>query len=271
MPGKRMALPLAAVALAFALAFATDARAEQGVPIDIPTILPPEGWSFVGPFGRWDQAQLRRGFQVHSEACAGCHSLRHVAYRNLEALGIGFGPEDIKALAASSKVEDGPDENGKMFRRPALPADRIVPPYPNKEAARAANKGMYPPDLSLIVKARKGGREFLYDFLTGYVEAPPGFDLRRGMYYNTAVHGHQTGMAPALAPDLVVFDDGTEASVEQMATDVTAFLTWAADPHMETRKKVGLKVVIFLGLLTIVFIALKREVWAHLHRPSHAR
>ncbi len=268
----RRARRIAAGVLAMlgALALCPAAQAEQGVPIDIPSILPPEGWSFVGPFGRWDQAQLRRGFQVYSETCAGCHSLQHVAYRNLTALGIGFGPEDIKALAASSKLEDGPDENGKMFKRPALPADRIVPPYPNKEAARAANKGMLPPDLSLIVKARKGGRAFLFDFLTGYAKPPAGFELRRGMYFNTAVHGEQTGMAPPLAPDLVVFEDGTEASVQQMATDVTAFLTWTADPHLELRKKLGLKVVIFLALLTIMFIALKREVWAHLHHPRRA-
>jgi ubiquinol-cytochrome c reductase cytochrome c1 subunit len=264
-------LPVTAVLISGLLSavYARPAGAELGVPIEVPFEEVRE-WSFVGPLGRYDQAQLRRGFQVYMETCGSCHSLSQVAYRNLSALGIGFGPDDIKALAADFKVQDGPDESGKMFMRPATPADRLVPPYPNKEAARVANNGMYPPDLSLIAKARKGGPHFLRDFLIAYGEPPPDVSVRPGMYYNAAVSGQQTGMAPVLSNDLVSYEDGTEATVEQMAKDVTAFLVWTADPHMQARKTMGFKVVIFLALLTIMFIALKREVWAHLHRAPPA-
>jgi ubiquinol-cytochrome c reductase cytochrome c1 subunit len=228
-------------------------------------------WTFEGPVGHFDQAQLRRGFQVFMEACAACHSLRHVAYQDLSALGIGFGPEDIKALAADFKVQDGPDDNGKMFMRQAKPSDTFAPPYPNKEAARAANKGMYPPDLSLITRARRGGPDFLYAFLTKYGPPPAGFELTPGMSYNPVVSGQQTGMKPVLSDGYVDYVDGTEPTVAQMARDVTAFLAWAADPHLETRKALGLKAVIFLLLLTIMLIALKLEVWALLHRDHHPR
>ena len=265
MPRGRTSAPTLALLL-FTLS-AVPARADIGVSTEVPTeeAFP---WTFQGPLGRFDQAQLRRGFQVFTETCAGCHSLRYVAFRDLSALGIGFGPEDIKALAASYQVQDGPDENGKMFMRPAKAADDLPPPYTNKETARAANKGMYPPDLSLITRARTGGPDFLYALLTGYGQPPPNFATTPGMYYNAVVSGHQTGMQPPLSDGIVTYDDGTAATVPQMARDVTAFLAWAADPHMQERKALGFKVVIFLTLLTILFIALKLEVWAHLHPPS---
>jgi ubiquinol-cytochrome c reductase cytochrome b/c1 subunit len=253
-----------------AAAFApTPARAESTVSVDIP-VLEHKLWTFKGPFGSFDQAQLRRGLQVYNEACAACHSLRHVAYRNLSALGVGFGPEDIVAFAAEYQVEDGPGEDGKMYMRPARPGDYFAPPYPNKEAARVANKGMYPPDLSLMTRAREDGANFLYEFLIGYEDPPPGFQKTPGMYFNRTAPGQQTGMMPALADDYVDYDDGTRATVEQMAQDVTAFFAWAADPHMETRKELGLKVVIFLVLLTFMLIALKLEVWAPVHQRIHA-
>lgn len=230
--------------------------------------IPSQSWDFSGPLGRFDDAQLRRGFLVYMDACSACHSLRHVAYRDLSALGVGFGPEDIKALAAEFTVLDGPGEDGEMYERPARPYDRFVPPFPNTQAARAANSGMAPPDLSLITKARPGGADYIYAFLTGYVDEPEGAEVTPGMFYNLYAPGRQTGMVPVLFEDLVEYEDGTPATVEQMAEDVTAFLAWAADPHMEQRKKLGIKVVIFLTLLTIMFYALKREVWAHLHaRP----
>jgi ubiquinol-cytochrome c reductase cytochrome c1 subunit len=228
---------------------------------------PEPDWSFSGPFGRYDQSALRRGLQVYIDGCADCHSLRHVAYRSLSALGIGYGPEDIKAFAAEFEVEDGPDESGEMYMRPARPSDRFAPPYPNKEAARVDNKGMYPPDLSLITKARKDGANYLYAMLVGYTDPPEGEERVPGMYYNRYVPGHYTGMNAPLLDNLVAYDDGTEATVEQMSKDVTEFLAWAADPHMNDRKSLGIRVVIFLVLLTIMFIALKREVWAHLHTP----
>jgi len=233
--------------------------------------LPETDWTFTGLFGRYNDADLRRGFLVYMDACSTCHSLRHVAYRDLKALGVGFGPEDLKTIAAQFKVVAGPDDDGKMFKRPARPSDRFVPPYPNVQAAKAANKGMLPTDLSLITKARPGGPDFLYHFLTGYADAPADFDLAPGMYYNSAVSGHQTGMMPPLYDDLVLYDDGTDATVEQMSKDVTQFLAWAGDPHMDQRKRLGVKVVIFLALLTIMLIALKKEVWAHLRqRPQHS-
>jgi ubiquinol-cytochrome c reductase cytochrome c1 subunit len=260
---RRTTVLVAAALIAGALA--APARADTNALVLLPgeNLFP---WTFEGPLGRFDQAQLRRGFQVFMEGCAACHSLRHVAYQDLSALGVGFGPEDIKALAAEFKVPDGPDENGKMFLRPAKPADTFALPYPNKEAARVANKGMYPPDLSLITRARRGGHDFLYDFLTQYGPPPADFELGLGMTYNTAVSGRQTGMKAVLVDGFVDYEDGTPATADQMARDVTAFLAWAADPHMATRKALGLKVVIFLILLTTLFIALKMEVWAGLNR-----
>lgn len=227
--------------------------------------LPSPLWSFSGILGRYDQAALRRGFLVYMDTCSGCHSLRHVAYRDLSALGVGFAPEDIKPLAAQFKVEDGPDEEGKMFRRPARPSDRIVSRFPNKQAAQHANRGMYPPDLSLITKARRDGTDYLYAFLIGYDDAPAGAEVTAGMHFNRYAPGQQTGMEAVLTDDLVEFDDGTPATVDQMARDVTEFLSWAADPHRETRHNIGSRVVIFLFLLTLMLIALKREIWAHLH------
>ena len=248
-------------ALPAVIANAASTDGEEIEPPDLPD------WSFSGPFGRYDQAALRRGLQVYVEGCWDCHSLRHVAYRSLSALGIGYGPEDIKAFAADFDVVDGPDETGEMYERPARPSDRFAAPYPNKEAARAENKGMYPPDLSLITKARKDGANYLYSMLIGYTDPPAGVEPVPGMYYNKYVPGHFTGMNAPLLDNLVEYDDGTEATVEQMSQDVTEFLSWAADPHMNERKSLGLRVVIFLVLLTIMFIALKKEVWSHLYTP----
>lgn len=229
--------------------------------------VPAPDWSFSGPFGRYDQGALRRGLRVYVDGCSDCHSLRHVAYRSLSALGIGYGPEDIKAFAAEFEVEDGPNEAGEMYFRPARPSDRFAPPYPNKQAARLDNKGMYPPDLSLITKARPDGANYLYALLVGYTDPPAGDEPVPGMYYNKFAPGHYIGMKAPLLDNLVEYDDGTEATVEQMSKDVTEFLAWAADPHMNERKSLGIRVVIFLVLLTIMFIALKKEVWAHLHVP----
>ena len=250
---------------------AAPGRADGGARPELPSPL----WSFAGILGQYDEPSLRRGFLVYMDTCAGCHSLRHVAYRDLTALGVGFTPEDIKALAAQFKVEDGPNEEGKMFRRPARPSDRIVSRFPNKQAAQHANNGMYPPDLSLITKARRDGIDYLYAFLIGYGEAPAGFELNPGMHFNRFAPGQQTGMEPVLEDDLVEFDDGTPATADQMARDVTEFLAWAADPHREIRYSIGSRVVVFLFLLTMMLIALKREVWAHLHEkkpePGSAR
>ncbi|HSO43550.1 MAG TPA: cytochrome c1 [Rhodospirillales bacterium] len=263
--------PIARTLLALAIACiatlpATGGRADGGERAELPSPL----WSFAGILGRYDLAALRRGFLVYMDTCSGCHSLRHVAYRDLSALGVGFATEDIKALAAQFKVEDGPNEEGKMFRRPARPSDRIVSRFPNKQAARFANNGMYPPDLSLITKARRDGIDYLYAFLIGYGEPPAGFKLNPGMHFNRYAPWQQTGMEAVLEDDLVEFDDGTPATADQMARDVTEFLAWAADPHREARHSIGSRVVVFLFLLTLMLIALKREIWAHLHERKPA-
>ena len=259
----RLRVVATAAALAAALAGVGGTPATSAERAELPT----REWSFSGLFGRFDQAALRRGLTVYLDACAGCHSLRHVSYRNLHVLGVGFGPQDIKAFAAEFEVPDGPDESGEMFYRPALPTDRFVSPYITNAQARLANNGMFPPDLSLITKARPGQEDYLYAFLMGYEEPPGDAEVGPGMFHNPYAPGGQTGMPPSLFEDLVEYEDGTPATVEQMAADVTAFLAWTADPHMETRKSLGWRVVVFLALLTVLFIALKREVWAHLTEP----
>lgn len=216
-------------------------------------------WSFDGPFGYFDRAEAQRGLQVYLEVCAGCHGLGYVAYRDLE--GLGYDPESIKAIAALAEVEDGPDASGEMFIRPALPSDRFVDPFPNAAAAAAVNNGAAPPDLSLMVKARAGGADYLAALLTGYGEPPDGFELGDGQSYNAWFPGHRIAMPPPLWGDDVDYADGTEATVERQARDVTAFLAWAAEPSMERRKRLGLNVLLFTLAMTALFYAAKRKVW----------
>lgn len=217
-------------------------------------------WSYEGFFGTYDRASLQRGFQVFNEVCASCHSIEKLAYRHLEQIGI---PESgVKALAAEKEVSDGYNEEGELAKRQAKPSDNIVGPYRGEKHARASNNGSLPPDLSLINKARVGGANYVYAYLTGYKEeTPPGFELMDGMYYNTYFAGHQTAMAPPLTVDRVTYADGTRASVEQMAKDVTTFLQWAADPKMEERKRMGFKVMLFMFFFTLLLYMSKRKVW----------
>jgi ubiquinol-cytochrome c reductase cytochrome c1 subunit len=228
------------------------------------TPLPKQDWSFAGPFGHFEEAELQRGFTVYRQVCASCHGAGGLAYRNLA--GIGLDENRIAEIAAEHEVEDGPNDEGDMYMRPARAADRMVPPFANEQAARAANNGAYPPDLTLIVKARKGGADYIYGLLTGYVDEPPaGVTVGEGMYYNAYFPGHQIAMPPPLSEGGVDFEDGTPATVEQMARDLTTFLTWAASPELEARKRMGLKVLIFLVVLTGMLYALKRQVWSKLH------
>jgi cytochrome c1 len=224
---------------------------------------PAQKWEFDGFFGRFDHAALRRGFQVYKDVCASCHSLRLVAYRNL--LAIGFTEEQVKEVAAAYQVKDGPNDQGEMFDRPAKLSDRFVPPFPNAQAARVANNGALPPDLSLMVKARKGGADYLYAILTGYKDAPEGFQLNDGMMYNEYFMGHQIAMPQPLSDGQVEYADGTKNDLPQLARDVTAFLAWAAEPELEDRKSMGLKSLIFLVVLTALLYALKRQVWKDVH------
>ncbi|MDP6787048.1 MAG: cytochrome c1 [Rhodospirillales bacterium] len=244
-------------AVALALATGSASAAER------PKVAAQE-WSFGGLFGTFDRATLRRGVQVYNEVCASCHSLKFVAYRNLG--DIGYSGDEIKAMAAEFEITDGPNDDGDMFTRPAVPADRFAAPFENDNAARAANNGALPPDLSVITKARKGGADFIYGLLAGYLEEPPaGFELSDGMYYNKVFPGHQIAMSPPLDEDVVEYADGTKATTAQMSKDVTTFLAWAAEPEMEERKRLGIKVMLFLLVLTGLLYALKRKIWSDLH------
>ena len=241
-----------------AAAYAAPAFAASGVAV------PKQDWSFSGPLGTYDRGALQRGFQVYKEVCAACHGLRLVAYRNLSALG--FSEAEVKALAAAVEVQDKePNDQGEYFMRPGRPADHFKSPFANEQAARAANNGAYPPDLSLITKARFDGSNYLYALLTGYKAAPAGMTVPDGMNYNEYFPGHMIAMAAPLAEGSVTYADNTPSTVPQLAKDVTTFLTWAAEPEMEERKRLGVKVILFLLLMTGVFYAWKRKVWKDLH------
>lgn len=224
-------------------------------------VIPPKkmDWPHEGIFGKVDEISAQRGLQVYREVCAGCHGMKRIAFRNLES--IGFSEAEVKALAAEYTIVDGPNDDGEMYERPGIPADRFPSPYPNEQAARSVNNGAYPPDLSLIVKARLDGSNYLYSLLTGYKEAPEYMEMGSGMYYNMYFPGHQIAMAAPLSEGIISYQDETEATVEQMAWDLTNFMQWTAEPEMETRKRMGLKVMLYLFAFTIfMYIAMKR-VW----------
>jgi ubiquinol-cytochrome c reductase cytochrome c1 subunit len=220
-------------------------------------------WSFGGPFGTFDRGALRRGLQVYREVCATCHSLDLVAYRNLG--DVGFSEDEVKAIAAEYTVLDGPNEEGEMYQRPALPADRFVAPFPNEQAARVANAGALPPDLSVITKARAGGPDYIFALLAGYRDPPEGVEITGGTFYNLAFPGNQIAMPPLLFEGGIEYADGTPATVEQMAEDVVTFLAWAGEPTLEARKRLGVKVMLFLIVFTALLYAVKREVWKDVH------
>jgi len=220
-------------------------------------------WSFKGIFGTFDRASLQRGYQVYQEVCSGCHSVQHLSYRNLsEKGGPEFSVEEAKAIAAQFEVEDGPNSDGEMFMRPGRLSDKFVKPYPNVEASKTANGGAYPPDMSVLVKARKGGADYIYSLLLGYEEAPTGFELDEGVYYNKYMSGNKIKMSAPLADGLVEYSDGTQSTTAQMAKDVTTFLVWVAEPHLESQHRVGFKAIIYLIiLLTLVYMS-KQKVWS---------
>jgi ubiquinol-cytochrome c reductase cytochrome c1 subunit len=227
--------------------------------------LPEEHWSWLGIFGTYDQAALQRGFQVYKDVCSACHSMNLLAYRNLA--GIGLNEDQIKDVASSVQITDGPNDEGEMFERPGMPSDYFKPPFPNEKAARAANNGALPPDLSLITKARVGGADYVHALLTGYVEPPADFKMNEGMNYNKyfVAGAHQIAMPPPLSDGVVTYADGTEATVEQMSHDVATFLTWAAEPELETRKRTGVKTILFLIVFAGMLYAVKRKVWSKVH------
>jgi cytochrome c1 len=244
-------------------------------------------WTFGGLTGHFDKEQLRRGYMVYKNVCAACHGVRQLYFRNLsEPGGPQFSEARVNEFAAEALVRDGPNDDGEMFERAGLPADKIPSPYPNDKAAAAAQGGVVPPDLSLMTKARavasagpwymepfhwvydvatvyqEEGADYLHALLTGYPEEPPeGVEVLPGMYYNTAFPGHQIAMPPPLVEGVVEYADGTAPTVENYSRDVTAFLMWAAEPKLEERKRMGLKVLLYLAILSLLLFLSKRALW----------
>lgn len=247
-------LVLASTLLTAPLAFAAEHEAE----------VPTQRWAHKGFFGTYDKAALQRGFQVYKEVCSSCHAMKFLSYRNLEE--IGFTPAEVKAIAAQYTVTDGPNDDGEMFERPARPSDPFKSPFANNKAARAANNGALPPDMSLIVKAREHGEDYIFGILTGYDAPPADIQMNTGMNYNKTFLGHQIAMPKPLSDGQVTYSDGTSNSLEQEARDVVQFLAWASEPWQDQRKQMGVKVVLFLLAFAGIMYAAKRKVWGNLHK-----
>jgi ubiquinol-cytochrome c reductase cytochrome c1 subunit len=222
-------------------------------------------WPFDGMTGKFDYESIQRGFKVYKEVCSACHSVRLIAFRNLEQ--IGFSEEQVKSLAAEYDIEDGPNDNGDMFKRSGRPSDQIPGPFANEKAARASNNGALPPDLSLIIKAREGGANYVHSLLIGFQEPPIDFKLGENMHYNPYFPGRQIAMTPPLVLEgQVTFDDGTKATIDQMAYDVVNFLQWTAEPEMQERKSLGLRVLVFVGILIVLSWFANKAIWKDLKK-----
>lgn len=220
--------------------------------------IPKQKWSFEGPTGTFKQDALQRGYQVFKEVCSACHGLNRISYEKL--MDIGLSKNTVKALAAEHEQPDLNDE-GQPIQRKGVISDKIHSPYPNDKAARASNNGALPPDLSLITKARTDGANYLHALITGFRPAPANISVTEGMHYNPYFSGRQIAMAPPLSDGQVTYADGTKATVDQMARDVTTFLSWAAEPEMEQRKQMGVKVIFYLLIMSIVLYLSKRKIW----------
>ena len=247
---KKLFASLVASLLFMGVTFSAQAAGDTTPPKEV-------DWSFNGPFGMYDRASAQRGFQVYREVCAACHSLKYIAFRNLADLG--FSEEQVKAVAAEYFIFDGPDDFGDMFERAGRPFDYIPGPFANDNAARAANNGALPPDLSLIIKARPNGANYVYSLLTGYED---GHDVAPGMNYNAYFPGNEIAMGQPLFEDHVFYTDGTAASIDQMSQDVVMFLSWASEPTLEARHEAGYKVIFFLLALTFLLYLSFQKVWA---------
>jgi ubiquinol-cytochrome c reductase cytochrome c1 subunit len=225
------------------------------------------GFSFASLFGTFDRAAAQRGLQVYKEVCSNCHSMRLLSYRNIVELGLTEA--QARAFAATFTVTDGPNDEGAMFERPARLSDRFRRPHANDAAARLANNGALPPDLSVIVKARHDGANYIYSLLTGYGQEPPaGVTVGDGMNYNPYFPGGQIAMGQVLNDDQIEYTDGTNASADQMARDVTTFLAWASEPETEARRRMGIRVLVFLAIAGLLAYGVKRKIWAELKAKS---
>ncbi len=273
--------------LAFALALA-GALCGAGAAVAQEADAPPrQRWSFSGPFGLYDQAQLQRGFKIYQEVCANCHSIKLLSFRNLaDPGGPNFTEAQAASIAATFQVQDGPNDQGKMFKRPGKISDFFPPPFANEQAARAALGGKLPPDMSTLAKARsyeagfpwfifdaftmyqEDGPDYIHAILNGYTDAPPGFALPPGGQYNKYFPGHAIGMPKPLSDGQVEYTDGTPTTVDQYGRDVAAFLMWAAEPTLIARKRLGFQVMIFLVVFTGLLYFTKKRVW---HLVLHDR
>ncbi|MDQ0454493.1 cytochrome c1 [Rhizobium paknamense] len=237
-------------------------------------------WSFAGPFGKYDKAQLQRGLKVYKEVCSACHSMKLVSFRTLE--GLGYSEEQVKAFASEYEVQDGPNGSGEMFTRKAVPSDHFPSPFPNQEAAAAANNGAAPPDMSLLAKARgiergfptfifdiftqyqEGGPDYIYSLITGYQQPPAGVTVPEGTHYNPYfANAASLAMAQPITDGQVTYDDGSPQTLDQYAKDVSAFLMWAAEPHLEERKRTGFMVMVFLLIFSALLYLTKKSVYAN--------
>jgi ubiquinol-cytochrome c reductase cytochrome c1 subunit len=285
MTRSRLFSRLSGLALLLALSVSAPASAQHVAHADH-TEKKPEvhDWSFAGFFGTYDKGQLRRGFKVYKEVCSTCHSIKMLAFRNLsQPGGPEFTPEEVAALAASYKVKDGPNDAGDFYDRPARPSDRFPPPFANEQSARSAMAGAYPPDMSVLAKARGYGRgfpTFLFDavpgfsyqehgvdyiasLLKGYQETPHDMTIPDGQYYNVYMPHNRIGMPPPLSDGAVTYEDGAPQTVDQYARDVTAFLMWVAEPHLEARKRIGQGVIGFLVVFALLLYFTKRKIWSN--------
>ncbi|XP_012680398.1 cytochrome c1, heme protein, mitochondrial [Clupea harengus] len=217
-------------------------------------------WTHNGLVSSLDHASIRRGYQVYKQVCSACHSMEYLAFRNL--VGVSHTEPEAKVLAEEIEVVDGPDDTGEMFTRPGKLSDYFPKPYNNPEAARAANNGALPPDLSYIVNARHGGEDYVFSLLTGYCEPPAGVDVREGLYYNPYFPGQAIGMAPPIYNEVLEYDDGTPATMSQVAKDVCTFLRWAAEPEHDQRKRMGLKLLMGSAILIPLVYYMKRHRWS---------
>jgi ubiquinol-cytochrome c reductase cytochrome b/c1 subunit len=259
-----------ALGLALGLAAAAPAMAATGDPYPLKTM----AWSFEGPFGTYNRTDLQHGFQVYKEVCSACHSLDRVAFHTLsESGGPGFSDAQMKAIAAGYQVDAGPndkgetvDDKGNPLKRPGTPADHFPAPFANEQAARTANSGALPPDLSLIVKARAGGPDYVYSILNGFKEpVPKGFTVTKDKYFNPYFIGWNISMPPPLSDGQVSFADKAPNKIADEAYAVVTFLAWASEPHLEDRHRIGIGAMIFLIALSGLLYLSYRRVWKDAH------